>query len=649
MHFVLVLCVCAWFLFAHRPSLVKLTRPFGKDIVHKQPTKMEAANSPTTPTTTTASRVSVSSPSPAASTSSKSQPASSCPASGTVSATASASAAATPPAPVTQSQLLTTNLEVAKQEDLYNLSLASGLSEGQRSLSGAPSASSSPILSPQGKIFGRNANGTMITTSRPSNEAEVQLYRVLQRASLLAYYDTLLEMGGDDVQQLYDAGEEEFLEIMALVGMASKPLHVRRLQKALHEWANNPGLFHGPLLPHLGLCETPPKPALVFNPDATPALPRQKFPSFNPAGSSFQHASVTPAPVLAPASLPASAPAAMITQISCPSAVPVPVPLVLPSTPLTSSPHPPANSSLPPVSTAHQVSSSSPQLTPVLTEMQIQRITQCADKIARQLPHREPRAQTTRKRTTRELEQVIAMGENDPRRMDEIRKYSAIYGRFDCKRRPEKPLTLHEVCVNEAAAQLCRNPHTIWLLTRRDELFPLARQIVKDAGFGHSASIARYGGLLAQLPGSCQAAGGGGGRGSSSIPPSDTDCESSDASMPPKRQRLSSTEAAQMPLDLNREAVEDSRYNLFAMYQKFAKPPFDLTEIAKFSLGKTADYEDNDSRFSFSNSSSPTMPVNPLCIPLFIPRRPAMEWKVSDRQFPATWTHPPRQGSPQWI
>jgi len=80
----------------------------------------------------------------------------------------------------------------------------------------------------------------------------VQLYRVLQRASLLAYYDTLLEMGGDDVQQLYDAGEEEFLEIMALVGMASKPLHVRRLQKALHEWANNPGLFQGPMLPHLG-------------------------------------------------------------------------------------------------------------------------------------------------------------------------------------------------------------------------------------------------------------------------------------------------------------------------------------------------------------------------------------------------------------
>lgn len=35
----------------------------------------------------------------------------------------------------------------------------------------------------------------VVTTSTPSNEAELQLYRVLQRASLLAYYDTLLEMG----------------------------------------------------------------------------------------------------------------------------------------------------------------------------------------------------------------------------------------------------------------------------------------------------------------------------------------------------------------------------------------------------------------------------------------------------------------------
>lgn len=40
---------------------------------------------------------------------------------------------------------------------------------------------------------------------------------------------------------------------------------------------------------------------------------------------------------------------------------------------------------------------------------------------------------------------VMNMPEEDPRRIESIRKYSAIYGRFDCKRKPEKPLTLHEV------------------------------------------------------------------------------------------------------------------------------------------------------------------------------------------------------------
>lgn len=71
----------------------------------------------------------------------------------------------------------------------------------------------------------------------------------MQNASLLLYYDTLLEMGGDDVQQLCDAGEEEFLEIMSLVGMASKPLHVRRFQKSLQEWVTNPTKFKIPLVP----------------------------------------------------------------------------------------------------------------------------------------------------------------------------------------------------------------------------------------------------------------------------------------------------------------------------------------------------------------------------------------------------------------
>lgn len=98
----------------------------------------------------------------------------------------------------------------------------------------------------------------------------------------------------------------------------------------------------------------------------------------------------------------------------------------------------------------------------------------------------------TKKRATKEIKEIdaiIALSENDPRRMEGIRKFSAIYAGFNCKRRHDKPLTLHEVCVNEAAAQMGRCIPA--LLTRRAELFPLARQIVKDAGFGHSAGMAR--------------------------------------------------------------------------------------------------------------------------------------------------------------
>ncbi|GFS57146.1 NGFI-A-binding protein homolog [Trichonephila inaurata madagascariensis] len=103
--------------------------------------------------------------------------------------------------------------------------------------SGLTTPTTVPGSSASSRILSRNANAM---TSQPTNESELQLYRVLQRANLLSYYDTFICQGGDDVQQLCEAGEEEFLEIMALVGMASKPLHVRRLQKALQEWVNNP-------------------------------------------------------------------------------------------------------------------------------------------------------------------------------------------------------------------------------------------------------------------------------------------------------------------------------------------------------------------------------------------------------------------------
>lgn len=35
--------------------------------------------------------------------------------------------------------------------------------------------------------------------------------------------------------------------------------------------------------------------------------------------------------------------------------------------------------------------------------------------------------------------------DEDPNRMDLLRRYAAIYGRFDSKRKSEKPMSLHEV------------------------------------------------------------------------------------------------------------------------------------------------------------------------------------------------------------
>lgn len=74
--------------------------------------------------------------------------------------------------------------------------------------------------------------------SKQQSEAICPLYALLQSGNLVDYYERFLQQGGDDINQLCDATEEEFKEITNLVGMQTKPLHIRRLQKALVEWKN---------------------------------------------------------------------------------------------------------------------------------------------------------------------------------------------------------------------------------------------------------------------------------------------------------------------------------------------------------------------------------------------------------------------------
>lgn len=90
----------------------------------------------------------------------------------------------------------------------------------------------------------------------PRNELEENLYKFLQQANLLQYYSAFLEQGnelivnvrtereriqtwfkgGDDLKQLADAENDDFQEIITLVGMVSKPLHVKRFKKALADY-----------------------------------------------------------------------------------------------------------------------------------------------------------------------------------------------------------------------------------------------------------------------------------------------------------------------------------------------------------------------------------------------------------------------------
>ncbi|XP_065346410.1 NGFI-A-binding protein homolog isoform X2 [Cloeon dipterum] len=370
---------------------------------------------------------------------------------------------------------------------------------------GPPQVALETAATPANKIVGRNLNGTLVMTSAPANEAELQLYRVMQRASLLAYYDTLLEMGGDDVQQLCEAGEEEFLEIMALVGMASKPLHVRRLQKALQEWVNNPALFQTPLLP--------PQVPNHSTSSSSPLSHESALSPTRPINLSSTHAPAPPpAPPATPSpALPQSSPVHVVQRPVRGS----PSPQLPKETGSTGgsvgggssggAPSPGLN-----VGGGESLSPGSPpplQLTPTLGEHQINRLAEAAKALATSLPSYEPKPQNSKKRICKDLEIVMNMSDDDPRRMDEIRKYAAIYGRFDCKRKPEKPLTLHEVSVNEAAAQICKLVPA--LLTRRDELFPLARQVVRDSGYQYSKTHVSFDSFMSGCPSLYQPRGNG--------------------------------------------------------------------------------------------------------------------------------------------
>ncbi|KAL3058394.1 hypothetical protein OYC64_010542 [Pagothenia borchgrevinki] len=340
--------------------------------------------------------------------------------------------------------------------------------------------------------------------SLPRTLGELQLYRVLQRANLLAYYETFIQQGGDDVQQLCEAAEEEFLEIMALVGMATKPLHVRRLQKALRDWASNPALFSQPV------SNGPLGGIPLFKVDGTSSGgsaggPRKSLSNGQPGSPCEREdrACLTPMHSGSPRS-------------PCSQASPQPPDShyrekLSPMDPHWLTPEPDGNCNLssgledespspPLMSTCPPGPSSSPGPSALsawpggqLDGETARAVVESVDRLLRTLPRSDAAEVKTLLRMNKKMAKTVGhifkMGSQDVNKEEEIRKYSLIYGRFDSKRREGKQLTHHELIINEAAAQFCMRDNA--LLLRRVELFSLARQVARKCAYTSTLKHAR--------------------------------------------------------------------------------------------------------------------------------------------------------------
>uniref|UniRef100_A0A914H3F1 Uncharacterized protein n=1 Tax=Globodera rostochiensis TaxID=31243 RepID=A0A914H3F1_GLORO len=398
----------------------------------------------------------------------------------------------------------------------------------------------------------RPTSSVLISGMRPAQSlAEWQLQAVLYRAKLTQYFDTFISQGGDDIDQIMQCDEEEFLEIMSLVGMASKPLHVRRLQRMLNEFSLNRAQFLIGAVPFIGL--PPIDFATTSSSDNLTAALQFLVPGYLPtlmdqhqlSHSQPMSTSGTPSDIFFAAAsssmlkMPPSTQENTITNSgqlptassTSPSATAIALPLPDPSSFLlslvnpshfTTNVHqlqqhqstsyqqhfqshqhqPQENSdgstkriklssfSPPPTTpttttaavvssagkgaesgktvdeTAGSFSTATSSSNDRLTDAEILRLRQLAQEMIEQLPVQlEPR------------QEAMSLPPDDPLRLEHFRLFARIYGRFDAKRKPNKALTRHERIVNEAAAQLSLlRPE---LLSRRDELFPLARKLAR--------------------------------------------------------------------------------------------------------------------------------------------------------------------------
>ncbi|TGZ68206.1 hypothetical protein CRM22_004372 [Opisthorchis felineus] len=419
---------------------------------------------------------------------------------------------------------------------------------------------------------------------------EFEVLCLLQRANLSQYFKAFIEHGGDDLRQLVDSlrDPEEFAELVKIVGMDKKPLHIRRLKKVLEEMSALLGLksiswsgtsvdcsstavqqlllkssaHYGCSLSQqesvlLGSCYKPTQDQLVtvcVTPTSShtnssvisPTIQHMKplsliqllNPSNSPSASLKDNSSdinhgvqLDKGNELSDRQLRASS---VGSEFSTSSTTPV---KISPSSltdgleqqdgkklayahhdDLLRESGPPRHVSIgvEGVNVEEEAGATFPHLeTDQLSfvrssDMRMGQITYPLHDPVEKLPHVRPsaslmktdlmkldgaframvphlpkfsmRALNTKNTCDKELQELLQLPTTDPKRVDGLRRHSAIFGRFDSPKRLTRPLRHFEICINELTSRLVQIIPE--LVTQREHLFHTARQMVNITNYG---------------------------------------------------------------------------------------------------------------------------------------------------------------------
>ena len=72
-------------------------------------------------------------------------------------------------------------------------------------------------------------------TAAPT-DTQSEHQQLLIRAKLDSYFEVFMAKGADDLEYILDASEDELRDILRLVGMEAKPVHMLKFKKALKGW-----------------------------------------------------------------------------------------------------------------------------------------------------------------------------------------------------------------------------------------------------------------------------------------------------------------------------------------------------------------------------------------------------------------------------